>query len=101
MKSNQFFLKKGPFPLNEIIKVIGSNGYLSKNDNFKIIYKLDFTTETHDNDNDNGNENVTISITKHRNKWQTTIEGLSLDLVEEDSAKLLLKKLVVTALLFH
>jgi UDP-3-O-[3-hydroxymyristoyl] glucosamine N-acyltransferase len=36
MSENQFFERKGPFPLNEIIKVIGSNGYLSKNDNFKI-----------------------------------------------------------------
>ena len=36
MSENQFFERKGPFPLNEIIKVIGSNGYISKNDNFKI-----------------------------------------------------------------
>ena len=36
MSENQFFERKGPFPLNEIIKVIGCNGYLSKNDNFKI-----------------------------------------------------------------
>lgn len=36
MSENQFFERKGPFPLNEIIKVIGSNRYFSKNDNFKI-----------------------------------------------------------------
>jgi len=36
MSENQFFERKGPFPLNEIIKVIGCNGYLSKNDNFEI-----------------------------------------------------------------
>jgi UDP-3-O-[3-hydroxymyristoyl] glucosamine N-acyltransferase len=36
MSENQFFERKGPFPLNEIIKVIGSNVYPSKNDNFKI-----------------------------------------------------------------
>jgi len=26
MSENQFFVKKGPFPLKEIIKVIGSTG---------------------------------------------------------------------------
>ena len=36
MSENQFFERKGPFPLSEIAKVIDCNGYLSKNDNFKI-----------------------------------------------------------------
>jgi len=36
MSENQFFEKKGPFPLNEIIKVIGCNGDFSKDNNFKI-----------------------------------------------------------------
>ncbi len=59
----------------------------------RLIYKLDFTTETQDNGNDNGNENVTITIAKFRNKQQTTIEGLNLEKIQEESHKAVLKKL--------
>ena len=36
MSENQFFEKKGPFPLGEIIKVIGCDGDFSKENNFEI-----------------------------------------------------------------
>ena len=36
MSENQFFEKKGPFPLSEIIKTIGCGGDLSLKDNFEI-----------------------------------------------------------------
>ena len=36
MSENQFFERKGPFPLGEIIKVIGCSGNFSKESNFKI-----------------------------------------------------------------
>ena len=36
MSENQFFEKKGPFPLGEIIKVIGCSGNFSQESNFKI-----------------------------------------------------------------
>ncbi len=36
MKTNQFFERKGPFSLKDIIKAIGYNGDFSQNDNFKI-----------------------------------------------------------------
>ena len=36
MSTNQFFEKKGPFPLNEIIKVLGLNEDISKDNNFSI-----------------------------------------------------------------
>ncbi len=36
MPVNQFFEKKGPFPLKEIIKTIGCNGDFSKVNNFEI-----------------------------------------------------------------
>ena len=36
MSENQFFERKGPFPLSEIIKVIGCSGNLSPENNFKI-----------------------------------------------------------------
>jgi len=36
MSENQFFEKKGPFPLKEIIKVIGCNGDFSEKNNFEI-----------------------------------------------------------------
>ena len=36
MSENQFFEKKGPFPLSEIIKTIGCGGDLSQKDNFEI-----------------------------------------------------------------
>ena len=36
MESSQFFLKKGPFPLKEIIKTIGYNGNFTQKKDFKI-----------------------------------------------------------------
>jgi len=36
MSENRFFEKKGPFPLGEIIKVIGSSENISHNNNFEI-----------------------------------------------------------------
>ena len=36
MSENQFFEKKGPFPLGEIIKAIGCIGDFSKENNFEI-----------------------------------------------------------------
>ena len=36
MPENQFFERKGPFPLSEIIKVIGCSGNFSPENNFKI-----------------------------------------------------------------
>ena len=36
MSENQFFEKKGPFPLMEILNVIGCNGNFSKENDFKI-----------------------------------------------------------------
>ena len=36
MSTNQFFEKKGPFPLKEIMKNIECNGDFSHADNFKI-----------------------------------------------------------------
>ena len=36
MSINQFFEKKGPFPLKEILKAIGYNGNFSQENNFKI-----------------------------------------------------------------
>ena len=36
MSENQFFERKGPFPLSEIIKVIGCSGNFSPENNFKI-----------------------------------------------------------------
>ena len=36
MSTNQFFEKKGPFPLREIIKIIGYNGSFSQKSDFKI-----------------------------------------------------------------
>ena len=36
MSENHFFERKGPFPLSEIVKVIGCTGDFSKNNNFKI-----------------------------------------------------------------
>ena len=36
MVSNQFFEKKGPFPLKDIVKTIGYNGNFSTKDDFKI-----------------------------------------------------------------
>ena len=37
MSENQFFEKKGPFPLREIIKVIGCSGDFSQENNFEIF----------------------------------------------------------------
>jgi UDP-3-O-[3-hydroxymyristoyl] glucosamine N-acyltransferase len=36
MAENRFFENKGPFPLKEIIKIIGCNGDFSKDNNFEI-----------------------------------------------------------------
>ena len=36
MSENQFFEKKGPFPLREIVKAIGCNGNFSLKEDFKI-----------------------------------------------------------------
>ena len=36
MSKNHFYEKKGPFPLNEIIKNIGYEGNISKKNNFEI-----------------------------------------------------------------
>ena len=36
MSTNQFFEKKGPFPLKEIAKIIGCTGDILKNNNFEI-----------------------------------------------------------------
>ena len=36
MSENQFFEKRGPFPLREILNTIGYNGNFSQKDNFKI-----------------------------------------------------------------
>ena len=36
MSKNAFFEKRGPFPLKEIIKTIGCNGDLSKENNFEV-----------------------------------------------------------------
>ena len=36
MSENQFFEKKGPFPLSEIIKTIGCGEDLSQKNNFEI-----------------------------------------------------------------
>ena len=49
MSENQFFERKGPFPLNEIIKVIGCNGDFSKDNNFKI-YSLESLDKANSND---------------------------------------------------
>tara|TARA_Y100000590_G_scaffold323404_1_gene366677 strand:+ start:5215 stop:6207 length:993 start_codon:yes stop_codon:yes gene_type:complete len=49
MSENQFFEKKGPFPLNEIIKVIGCNGDFSKDNNFKI-YNFESLDKANTND---------------------------------------------------
>jgi len=49
MSENQFFERKGPFPLNEIIKAIGCNGDFSKDNNFKI-YSLESLDKANSND---------------------------------------------------
>ena len=36
MSQNQFFEKKGPFPLGEIVKAIGSTGNYAKDNNFQV-----------------------------------------------------------------
>jgi len=49
MSENQFFERKGPFPLNEIIKVIGCNGDFAKDNNFKI-YNFESLDKANTND---------------------------------------------------
>ena len=48
MSENQFFERKGPFPLSEIIKTIGCGGDFSQKNNFEIrsVESLDNATET-------------------------------------------------------
>ena len=48
MESSQFFLKKGPFPLKEIIKTIGYNGNFAQKKDFKIhgLESLDNATNS-------------------------------------------------------
>ena len=36
MSENQFFERRGPFPLSEIVEVIGCSGDFSQENNFKI-----------------------------------------------------------------
>ncbi len=47
MSENQFFEKKGPFPLKEILNTIGYNGNFSKENNFRIhgLESLDNASE--------------------------------------------------------
>ena len=59
MSENQFFERKGPFPLNEIIKVIGCNGNFPKNDNFEI-YSFESL------DNANINDMTFLNSSKYR-----------------------------------
>ena len=49
MSSNQFFEKKGPFPLKEILNVIGYNGELSIKKDFKI-HSFESLDRAHEND---------------------------------------------------
>ena len=49
MESSQFFLKKGPFPLKEIIKTIGYNGNFPQKKDFKI-YGLESLDNASNND---------------------------------------------------
>jgi len=49
MESNQFFLKKGPFPLKEIIKAIGYNGNFPQREDFEI-HGLESLDNANDND---------------------------------------------------
>ena len=59
MTKNHFYEKKGPFPLSEIIKVIGCTGDFSKESNFKIR-----SFESLDNA---GNEDMTcLNSTKYQ-----------------------------------
>ncbi len=49
MESSQFFLKKGPFPLKEIIKTIGYNGNFPQKEDFKI-HGLESLDRAYEND---------------------------------------------------
>ena len=49
MSTNQFFEKKGPFPLKEILNTIGYNGEILKKDDFKI-YGLETLDNASKND---------------------------------------------------
>ena len=49
MSKNQFFEKKGPFPLQEIIKTIGCNEDFSHPSDFKI-YSFESLDKATDND---------------------------------------------------
>ena len=60
MQNNQFFEKKGPFPLKEIVKVLGCNNNITIDDNFKIygIQSLD---------NAKKNEMTFLNSSKYKN----------------------------------
>ena len=49
MVSNQFFEKKGPFPLKEILNTIGYNGKFSQKNDFKI-HGLESLDRAYEND---------------------------------------------------
>ena len=60
MPENQFFERKGPFPLSEIIKAIGCNGDFSKNNNFEICSFESLDTA-------NRNDMTFLNSSKYRN----------------------------------
>ena len=43
MSENQFFEKRGPFPLREIIKVIGCSGDFSQENNVTLVIDKIYT----------------------------------------------------------
>ena len=49
MSVNQFFEKKGPFPLKEILNTIGYNGKFSQKNDFKI-HGLESLDRAYEND---------------------------------------------------
>jgi len=59
MSENQFFVKKGPFPLKEIIKAIGCSGDFSKKNNFEI-------SSFESLDNASGNDMTFLNSSKYR-----------------------------------
>ena len=65
MSKNQFFEKKGPFPLNEITKIINCEKNISKNDNLKIygLETLDIANE---------NEMTFLNSNKYQNLSKKT-----------------------------
>ena len=49
MSVNQFFVKKGPFPLKEILNTIGYNGDISVKNDLKI-HSFESLDKAHEND---------------------------------------------------